>query len=197
MSKMTPFQLAQKLDLPEAALTALERFEIPEDTAARLKPLFQTDFEEFEDQARKEPDADILVLALYLRWAMDTHFLYAIRGMEWDVFFDTIRDLTGACHSFTARTGNAGLDDWQWIARLIQMKIFRLDDVEFSVGTLENDLTLEGTTYCAGTDVLEIWDETASEAAICKAWGFFRMYYRRELLLLEFKKVGILRAICE
>lgn len=197
MSKMSPFQLAQKLELPEVTLAALERFEIPEDTAARLKPLFHEDFEAFAQQARKEPEADLLVLALYLRWAMDTHFLYAIRGMEWEIFFDTFRDLTAACRSFTARTGKPGLDEWEWIALLIRMQVFRLDGVEFSTETLENPLTLEGRTYGAGTQVLQIWDETAPEAAVQKAVTFFRMYYRRELSLLQFKKVGIFRAICE
>lgn len=196
MSKMTPFQLAQKLDLPEAALTALERFEIPEDTAARLKPLFQTDFKEFEDQARKEPDADLLVLALYLRWAMDTHFLYAIRGMEWDIFFDTFRDMTASCRSFTSRTGKPGLDDWEKIGLGIQMKRFRLGGVEFSVAALEEAQEVKGKPYPAGTKVLEVWDETAPRSAVDQAMAFFQMYYRQEPELLRFQKVGSLQVIC-
>ena len=192
MSKMTPLQLAQKLNLPAASIEALKKFTIPEETAARLKEVFQKDPALFEQEARKEPEADLLVLALYLRWAMDTHFLYAIRGMSWDIFFDTFEDFTLWAKAFTEETGRPGLKECQWCGRLIKMQVFRLGRLEFEPGALEQDVTAGGETYPAGTRVLNVHipagaklTPEAVEESLGRAQAFFRMYYRQEYRLFH------------
>ena len=192
MSKMTPLQLGQKLDLPAVSIEALRNFKVSEDTVARLKAAFQQDYALFEEEVRKEPDADLLVLALYLRWGMDTHYMYAIRGMLWDIFFDTFKDLTLWAKAFTEETGKPGLKAWEWIRKAIQMKVFRLGRLEFEPDVLTEDLTVEETTYPAGTRVLNIHipageklTPEAVEDSLGRAQQFFLMYYRQEYELMR------------
>ena len=187
MSKMTPLQLGQKLDLPTETIEALRNFVVPEETAVRLKEAFGKGPEVFETEARREPDSDLLVLALYLRWAMDTHFMYAIRGISWDIFFDTFRDLTLAGREFTKQTGKPGLKNWAWIGYAIKMQLFRLGSLQFRPNVLEAELAMDGEVYPAGTKVLEVYfplgetlDDEAVEESLALGKEFFSRYYRQE-----------------
>ena len=83
MSKMSPLDLARKLRLPREVIEQLSAFTVAEETATRLQEAFRQDPKVFEIAAREYDNSDLLVLSLYLRWAMDTHFLYAIRGMDY------------------------------------------------------------------------------------------------------------------
>lgn len=192
MSKMSPLQLGQKLNLPAVSIEALKKFTISEETAARLKAAFQQGPEVFEQEARKEPDADLLVLALYLRWAMDTHYMYAIRGMDWGIFFDTFQDLTLCAKAFTEETGRPGLKEWDWCGKAIRMQLFRLGRLEFEPDVLSQDLTVGEDIYPAGTRVLNVHVPTGEELALeeeeeslDRAQQFFRMYYRQEYELFR------------
>ena len=187
MSKMSPLQLAQKLKLPGEVLSQLAELQIPEETAARLQEAFRQDPKVFEIAAREYDHSDLLVLGLYLRWAMDTHFLYAIRGIDWSIFFDTFRDLTDSCRDFYERTGKAGLNNWEWIGLAIKMQLFRLNKLEFRPNELMEALVMDGGTYGAGTKVLEVYfptgeslDDDIIENNL--SWGkeFFDRYYRQE-----------------
>ena len=118
---------------------------------------------------------------------MDTHFLYAIRGIDWSIFFDTFRDLTDSCRDFYERTGKAGLNNWEWIGLAIKMQLFRLDKLEFRPNELMEALVMDGGTYGAGTKVLEVYfptgeslDDDIIENNL--SWGkeFFDRYYRQE-----------------
>lgn len=187
MSKMSPLQLGQKLNLPAVSLEALKDYVIPEETAGRLKEAFGKGPEIFEMEARKEENSDLLVLALYLRWSMDTHFMYAIRGMNWDIFFETFRDLTQAAAEFTAQTGKPGLKNWAWIGYAIKMQLFRLGKLQFRSNVLESELEMNGETYPAGTKVLEVYfpvgeslDDEAVEENLTRGKEFFSRYYRQE-----------------
>ncbi|MBO4938948.1 MAG: DUF5596 domain-containing protein [Oscillospiraceae bacterium] len=187
MSKMSPLQLGQKLNLPAVSIEALKNFKVSEETAARLKAAFQSSQEEFEAEARKEPEADLLVLALYLRWSMDAHFLYAIRGMSWDIFFDTFRDLTIWANAFTEETGRPGLKEWGWCGRAIRMQLFRLGRLQFQEESLASDIVLGDETFPAGTKVLQVHipageplTPEAVEESLGRAQSFFRTYYRQK-----------------
>lgn len=192
MSKMSPLQLAQKLKLPEITIEALRNYKLDENVATRLKAAFQEGPEVFEAEVRKEPDADLMVLALYMKWGMDTHYMYAIRGMLWDIFFDTFEDLRLWAEAFTAETGKPGLKHWAWCAKAIKMKVFRLDRLEFEPDVLQEDLKVGETTYAAGTKVLNVhipagekMTPEAVEESLSQALPFFRMYYRQEYELLR------------
>lgn len=187
MSKMTPLQLAQKLNLPAVSIEALKDFEISEETAARLKEAFREGPEVFVREARKEPDADLLVLALYLRWGMETHYMYAIRGMDWGIFFDTFKDLTIWAEAFTRETGRPGLKEWEWCGRAIKMQLFRLGRLQFQSEQLPCDVEVGGERYPAGTRVLQVHipageplTPEAVEESLGRAQSFFRIYYRQE-----------------
>ena len=192
MSKMSPLQLAQKLKLPEVSIEALRNYKLDEKVAARLKAAFQEGPEVFEAEVRKEPEADVLVLALYMKWGMDTHYMYAIRGMLWDIFFDTFEDLTLWAKAFTDETGKPGLKHWEWCAKAIKMKVFRLGRLEFEPDTLQEELTVGETIYPADTRVLNVHipaggklTPEAVEDSLGQALSFFRMYYRQEYELLR------------
>lgn len=187
MSKMTPLELARKLGLPKEALEALQTLEISDQTAAKLKEAFQQGPKVFEIAARQEPDSDLLVLGLYLRWAMDAHFLYAIRGMSWDIFFDTFRDLTENARDFTEQTGKAGLKNWEWIGYAIKLELFRLGKLEFRPIVLKEEMSLGGEVYAPGTKVLEVYfpvgeslEGDAVEESLARGKEFFQRYYRQE-----------------
>ena len=187
MSKMSPLDLARKLRLPDAVIKELSAYRVPEDVAARLKELFSQDAKVFEIAAREYENSDLLVLSLYLRWAMDTHFLYAIRGMDWGIFDATFRDLTESCQDFYDRTGKAGLNHWEWIGLAIKMQLFRLGKLEFRPNVLKEELMMEGQVYPAGTKVLEVWfpdheslDDDTIEETLARGKEFFETYYRQE-----------------
>ena len=187
MSKMSPLDLARKLRLPDAVIKELSAYRVPEDVAARLKELFSQDAKVFEIAAREYENSDLLVLSLYLRWAMDAHFIYAIRGMDWNIFFDTFRDLTKSCEEFYERTGKAGLNHWEWIGLAIKMQLFRLGKLEFRPNVLKEELVMEGQAYPAGSKVLEVWfpsdeslDDETVEETLARGKEFFETYYRQE-----------------
>lgn len=192
MSKMSPLQLGQKLKLPAVSIEALQKFKVSEETAARLKAAFQKGPEVFEEEARKEENADLLVLELYLRWSMDAHFLYAIRGMDWGIFFDTFRDFTRNAQEFTQETGRPGIKDWAWIGRLIKMQVYRLGRLQFQADKLEQDVEVDGELFPAGTGVLQVHipageplTPEAVEASLGQAQRFFFTYYRQEYPLFH------------
>ena len=187
MSKMSPLDLARKLRLSREVIEQLSAFTVPEETATRLQEAFRQDPKVFEIAAREYENSDLLVLSLYLRWAMDTHFLYAIRGMDWGIFDATFRDLTECCQDFFDRTGKAGLNHWEWIGLAIKMQLFRLGKLEFRPNVLKEELTMEGQSYPAGTKVLEVWfpsneslDDETIEETLARGKEFFEIYYRQE-----------------
>ena len=187
MSKMSPLDLARKLRLPNEVINQLAGLQIPEETATRLQEAFRQDAKVFEIAAREYENSDLLVLGLYLRWAMDAHFIYAIRGMDWNIFFDTFRDLTKSCEEFYERTGKAGLNHWEWIGLAIKMQLFRLGKLEFRPNVLKEELVMEGQAYPAGSKVLEVWfpsdeslDDETVEETLARGKEFFETYYRQE-----------------
>ena len=187
MSKMSPLDLARKLRLPDAVIRELASYRVPEDAAARLKELFSQDAKVFEIAAREYENSDLLVLSLYLRWAMDAHFIYAIRGMDWGIFFDTFKDMTKSVQDFYDRTGKAGLNHWEWIGLAIKMQLFRLGKLEFRPNVLKEELVMDGQAYPAGSKVLEVWfpaeeslDDETVEETLARGKEFFEIYYRQE-----------------
>ena len=187
MSKMSPLDLARKLRLPQEVIGQLSAFTVPEEAALRLQEAFRQDPKVFEIAAREYENSDLLVLSLYLRWAMDTHFLYAIRGMDWGIFDATFQDLTECCRDFYDRTGKAGLNHWEWVGLAIKMQLFRLGKLEFRPNVLKEELTMEGQSYPAGTKVLEVWfpsdeslDDETIEETLAQGKDFFETYYRQE-----------------
>lgn len=187
MSKMSPLDLARRLRLPEPVVRELAAYRVPEDVAARLKELFNQDAKVFEIAAREYENSDVLVLSLYLRWAMDAHFLYAIRGMDWSIFFDTFKDMTKSVQDFYDRTGKAGLNHWEWIGLAIKMQLFRLGKLEFRPNVLKEELVMDGQAYPEGSKVLEVWfpaeeslDDDTVEETLARGKEFFEIYYRQE-----------------
>ena len=187
MSKMSPLDLARRLHLPDAVIRELMAYRVPEDAAARLKELFSQDAKVFEIAAREYENSDLLVLSLYLRWAMDAHFIYAIRGMDWGIFFDTFKDMTKSVQDFYDRTGKAGLNHWEWIGLAIKMQLFRLGKLEFRPNVLKEELVMDGQAYPAGSKVLEVWfpaeeslDDETVEETLARGKEFFEIYYRQE-----------------
>ena len=185
MSKMSPLDLARKLRLPDAVIKELSAYRVPEDVAARLKELFSQDAKVFEIAAREYENSDLLVLSLYLRWAMDAHFIYAIRGMDWNIFFDTFKDMTKSVQDFYDRTGKAGLNHWEWIGLAIKMQLFRLGKLEFRPNVLKEELVMDGQAYPVGSKVLEVWfpadeslDDETVEETLAYGKDFFETYYR-------------------
>ena len=187
MSKMSPLDLARKLRLPREVINQLSNFVVSEETALKLQEAFRQDSKVFEIAAREYENSDLLVLSLYLRWAMDTHFLYAIRGMDWGIFDATFKDLTDSCQDFYDRTGKAGLNNWEWIGLAIKMQLFRLGKLEFRPNVLQEELMMDDRTYPAGTKVLEVWfpgneslDDDTIEETLARGKEFFEIYYRQE-----------------
>lgn len=153
---MTPTELARRLRLPERTLSALDTVRIPDSFAREMHILFLRDAAAFEARMRTLPDAELLVLALFLRWALLSLEQYRAKGIPEQIFYDTFHDFALWSAECQRRTGQPGLIEWGWIGHLLRMEIFRVGRLEYQPKALERPVRTERCNLAPGAPILAV-----------------------------------------
>lgn len=153
---MTRSELSYRLQLPEKTLAALNKICVSEAFAREMHELFLRDAAAFEARMQELPDAEMQVLALYLRWALLTLDQYRAKGIPDAIFFDTFRDLAIWSAECERRTGRPGLIEWGWCGHFLRMEIYRIGRLQYQPKALEQTICTGQFHVNEGTPVLAI-----------------------------------------
>lgn len=183
---MTAKEIAAGLSLPGALQTAVFSLPVSQKQERDWLALFQQDQQAFERALTRQPAAELLVLALYLRWAVSTYDRYIAFGIPEAVFWDTFHDFALWSEECERITGHQGLIEWGWNALLLRMEIFRLGRLEYQPRTLDHDISFRDLSLPADTPVLEVHIPSGTPLrrqelldSLCLAGPFFERYFQR------------------
>lgn len=186
---MTATEFTAALKLPEATLSAISTLAFPEDHK-ELKSLFFQNPKEFI-RLTKEYNG-LVLLKLYLDWAVDTRRKYDRLGIPEIYFWDSMQDIRIWCEDCLRKNGEPGFREVEWVGRSLRLEVFRIGRLQFEPIRLSQDVVLEGIQYSAGLPALDVHipagEPLTPEAVLAsmnRAPEFFRAYFGKEFPLLH------------
>ena len=187
---MEHIALAKRLQIAPETVKALRVLRVEEKTEDALKALFSEDQNLFDSAVKKNEKPHLLVLWLYLKWALETTAMYRKRGIPEKVIYDCLQDLRIWSNGYKAETGMPGISQWEWNGFSIRGEVIRLGRLQFQPRTLEREIAVSDHLYPEGTPVLEVHipaEEPLSANAVSdslrQAPAFFKTYFNQEFAL--------------
>lgn len=187
---MEHFVLAEKLRIAPETVAALRALQVNEKTEDALKALFWEDQARFDSAVKEQEDPHLLVLWLYLKWALETISVYRKGGIPEQVIFDCLQDLRIWSNAYRAENGLPGINEWRWNGFSIRGEVIRLGRLQFQPKTLKKEIVVSGCKYPSGTQILEVHipaEEPLDPEAVCdslhRAPVFFKTYYDLEFAI--------------
>ena len=187
---MEHFVLAEKLRIAPETVAALRALQVNEKTEDALKALFWEDQARFDSAVKEQEDPHLLVLWLYLKWALETISVYRKGGIPEQVIYDCLQDLRIWSNACRAENGLPGINEWRWNGFSIRTEVIRLGRLQFQPRTLEKEIAVSNCVYPAGTQVLEVHipaEEPLNMNAVLdslrQAPAFFKTYFNREFAI--------------
>lgn len=184
MISITAQELASRLCFHEAVRQQIFAVEFTPAQESAWYELFLHKPEAFVAGLRKQPMPELLVLALYLRWAVNTYRNYQELGIPESVFFDTFRDLRIWSDECVRIYNRPGLTEWDWNAHLLRMEVIRLGRLEYQPCILAHDILYGDISVSAGTQILEVHipaGESLCQKIVLESFAaavsFFDRYY--------------------
>lgn len=153
---MEHIALAEKLRIAPETVAALSVLRVEPETESRLKTLFLTRQDLFDKAVEQYENAPLLVLWLYLKWALATMDLYRKRGIPETVIYDCLQDLRIWSNAYKAETGLSGISQWEWNGFSVRGEVIRLGRLQFQPRVLIKELAVSNRVFPAGTPVLEV-----------------------------------------
>ena len=98
--------------------------------------LFFSDFDRFTALGEEKEDPHLFYLSAYLRLAYRQHDKYVSRGIPDDIFLATFQDIILWADEYREKNGRAGLDRINWLRRHIELRLFRLGELQFEIPRL-------------------------------------------------------------
>lgn len=186
---MTATEFTAALKLPEATLSAISTLAFPEDHK-ELKSLFFQNPKEF--LRRTKEYHGLVLLKLYLDWAVDTKRKYDQLGIPEIYFWDSMQDIRIWCEDYLQKNGMPGFREAEWVGRSLRLEVIRIGRLQFEPILLSQNVTLGGNTFTAGTPILDVHipagEPITPEATLdsmSRAPEFFRTYFNQEFPLLH------------
>lgn len=129
-------------------------------------------------------------LYVFLRLSERTWNYYQEKGIEEDVFYESMYSMTVCCQVCYDRLGIYGIDQQtyrRWQRYVLDGTLFRLGRLEFQLKELDMDVEIDGVTAPAGTTLLSVHiprylplNEEECERSYAWARVFFREHYGME-----------------
>lgn len=153
-----------------------EKIELPEEACAVVLPLCETilnsyaeDYEiifrDMEDRShisalakKMNMDQDPVMLAVCLLLGTDVRDMYAERGIDEEIYWSSMRDITIWTKTCMKMRGHVGLYEYGWIVNFLQAYIVRLHRLEFHIISFLDGKTWSkaGVTVKGGDPVINI-----------------------------------------
>lgn len=185
---MTAMDIADVLHLPEHTIDALHRIALPE-CSIRITDWIKNP-EAFQNTAKL--NNGLVILRLYLAWALDTKTQYDALGIPESVFWDSMKDITIWTEDYWDKHGIPGFAEWEWVLNTLRMKVFRIGRLQFEPSSVKETVICGDNVYPAGTPVLEVHipageplDAAAVAESLENAPAFFQTYFHREFSLFH------------
>jgi len=189
---MTYLVLAQKIGIHPETVAAVEALPLPSDKEDRLKEAFSQGAAAFAAAMEKEADPPLMALKLFLRFALDTRQRYRELGIPETVLWESLSDLTIWADDYREKTGKHGTLVWKWLARTLNLEVFRLGRLQFQPEALRNDAIIDGVLYPAGTEGLKVHVAAGAPLSypevldsLRRAPDFFRTYFGKDYTMFH------------
>lgn len=144
------------INLPDGAREVIRSADIPAQELRSWKSLFDTDEELFFKSLEQRPDHFVWSLRFFVAIAGETYKRYQEHQMKEDIFFDSLSDISLWCIECFRQHGVYGLAEVRWIAKSLNLKLFRLGRLQFEPQVLQNVLAGEEYSFPKGTEYLYV-----------------------------------------
>ena len=103
------------------------------------KRLFFSDFSRFVENGRKKADPEFYFLSIFLHLRFDCHEIYKERSIPDSIYFATFHDISIWARWYHNHTGKVGVDRINWLRNHVNMRLFRLGELEFELPSFPLD----------------------------------------------------------
>ena len=103
------------------------------------KRLFFSDFSRFVENGRKKADPEFYFLSIFLHLGFDCHEIYKERSIPDSIYFATFHDISIWARWYHNHTGKVGVDRINWLRNHVNMRLFRLGELELELPSFPLD----------------------------------------------------------
>lgn len=148
--------LARKLNMKDATIAAVESLTVSEKLERELTDALHQGDSALRTalQAQKQPE--LTALAMFLRWGGEIEREYMKRYIDPDIYLHTMNEIALWSEKYYKDTSCEGVREWEWLAKVVTMDIFRIGRLEYEPSALERELCIRGERFSVGTQLLEI-----------------------------------------
>lgn len=136
--------------MPEA-VERLETVKVTKEEYEEIKGYFYKDKSEFYRKICREEDYQLLFLYYFCRFACETYEVYVEKGIDESVYWDTFYDITLWCENCFRDHGKYGIEEYSWLSRHIEMRLFKFGRLQF-----EKTVAEPGWDMVRGEEVISI-----------------------------------------
>ncbi|WP_169082377.1 acyltransferase domain-containing protein [Paenibacillus sp. PL91] len=108
------------------------------------KKHFYSDRCSFFESVKQTTGYRQLLLYLFVRFAVDAHEEYQIRGISDEIYYDTFSDIQIWCLKCLRDFGEYGIEEYNWLQEHVQLRLFRLGRLQFQPFAFDRDIEVEG-----------------------------------------------------
>lgn len=177
---MTLEEFCRGIMLEEKAVEKLLELSVDEKDYLFYKKLYFEDREKFFSIVEKKKNFRMLFLYCYCRMAMEDYEKYREKNIPQRVYWDTFSDISIWCENCFKQFGEYGLQEYRWLYRHIDLKLFRLGRLQFEKSVAEKNIDVDGVKISKGENVINIHipqgeklDLKASKESILWAFKIF------------------------
>lgn len=120
------------------------------------KDLFYKDSTLFFEEWKIKKNHFQWILPFYIQLSSEVYEEYQKKGIADKVFEDTFYDVTIWCEECFRKYGVYGIEEAQWVANSIKMKLFRLGRLQFEPGVLGEKLDSDKIKLLKGSRILNV-----------------------------------------
>lgn len=184
--------LARKLNMKDATIAAVESLVISEELERELTDALHLGSGELRTalQAQKQPE--LTALAMFLRWGGEIEREYMQKYIDPDIYLHTMNEIALWSEKYCKDTCCHGVSEWEWLAKVVTMRIFRIGRLEYEPSALERELCIRGECFGVGTQLLEIHIPEGEplnigevSASLKMAVKFFQWHFKEKYYLLR------------
>lgn len=152
--EITTKELCSRISLAPEAVEQLMKVRVSEEEYRTAYELFQADHGAFYADIREKENSRLLFLYYYLRFAYNTYQEYMDSGLSREIFFNTFLDIGYWCSNCYDRYGEYGINEYEWISKLIDHKVIRLGRLEYEPVIMEKDILVPELILSKGEKVI-------------------------------------------
>lgn len=174
-------QFCEGIDLAaEAQQLVYERVMAQQEYRA-YKEHFYKDNAAFLTEVKQREDDRQLLLYLFIRFAVDAHEAYRVRGIDDAIYYDTFSDIQIWCLACKQNHDEYGIEQFNWLKEHVQLRLFRLGRLQFQPYALDREVIVDGHTMEHNRIVLNVHIPAGEplrpgdvEESFVRAISFFR-----------------------